>query len=149
MQDWSLVVQRTASEMSEGKRIRDMPNPHGSLKGGATHFKTIRHRTTRNRFMRTWNPTLHMAGINMLASVPTDGDRPYEWPPGGGHGDPGCQMRHAPPQAGDVPELAAPQHSQYRDSLNNPLTCIVFVPDFLLTVKRYTTRRVGWTKNFG
>jgi hypothetical protein len=37
-------------------------------------------------------------------------------------------------------ELVAPKRVEYMDMLNRPLTCIVFVPTFLLTFERYTTR---------
>jgi len=43
---------------------------------------------------------------------------------------------------------AAPKRSEYKDILNRPLTCIVFVPEFLFALKRYSTRPAPWLKIF-
>jgi hypothetical protein len=58
----------------------------------------------------------------------------------------GCVMRLSKPWGAS--DSAAPKRSEYMDSLNRPLTCIVFVPVFLSTGKRYTTRLVPWPKIF-
>jgi hypothetical protein len=47
-----------------------------------------------------------------------------------------------------APEAATPKRWEYKHILNRPLTCIVFVPAFFLTFKRYTTQPAPWLKIF-
>ena len=58
------------------------------------------------------------------------------------------QVRHPPIQACGASGSVAPTPSEYIHNLNEPLTCIVFVPIFLCARERYTTRRAGWLKIF-
>jgi len=55
------------------------------------------------------------------------------------------QVRHAPLKARGAAETAASKHLEYMDTLNNALTCLVFVP---MSPLRYTTRLPAWLKIF-
>ena len=57
-----------------------------------------------------------------------------------------CILRLSKPRGAS--ESAAPKPLEYKNTLNKSLTCIDFVPVFLTTRERYTTRSTPWLKIF-
>jgi hypothetical protein len=127
------IIQGFATGISGSQQRRGMSVDHGIVKAGAAFFKTIRITTAKNRIM----PSQQAVRKRQKRS-----------PPEGGRSVHGCQVRHAPLQAGGATKVAAPKYSEYMYMFNNPLTCTVFVPIFRSRGKRYTSRPSSWLKIF-
>jgi hypothetical protein len=105
-----------------------MTADRGIVKAGAALFKKIRYTTAKTRFAPGRDAAGRQFRGPMLVSVSIDRERRFEIWPDGSRGGIGCQVHHAPFQARGAPEMVAPKHREYMDTLNNALTCVVLFP---------------------